>query len=83
MSKQAPNWLEKLEKYMPGPESKYSESPMGFWVGVLHGIIVPLTFIYSFYQARVSLIAKDNIDSGYNFGYLLGIVALLKAIIGN
>ncbi len=79
MSKTAPNWLSNLEKYMPGPGSKYKDQVAGFWIGVLHGIILPLTFIYQFYNSDVELYRKENKDPWYNFAFILGIVFLLRA----
>ncbi len=79
----APNWLKNLEKYMPGPGSKFKETPAGFWVGFLHGFIVPLTFIYSQFNSDVKLVETQNVDKWYNTAYVFGIVVLIRAIIGN
>lgn len=83
MKNEAPKFLLKLEKYMPGPNSKYIEKPVGFWQGLGHGIILPLTFIYSQYQPRVKLYETDNLERGYNWGFVVGIIVLLRALIGN
>lgn len=68
---------------MPGPNSKYIEKPAGFWQGFLHGIILPLTFIYRQYQPRVKLVETEHLERGYNFGFVLGIIGLIVAIGSN
>lgn len=80
MKNEAPRFLQNLEKYMPGPNSKYIKKPMGFWQGFLHGIILPLTFIYKQYQPRVKLYETDNLERGYNLGFVLGIIGLIGAL---
>ena len=79
--KEAPQFLQRLEKYMPGPNSKYKGKPAGFWPGLVHGFILPLTFIYGQFQPRVKLYETDNIGRRYNFGFVVGIIILIKAII--
>lgn len=80
---EAPKFLKRLEKYMPGPNSKYANSPANFWPGFVHGFILPLTFIYSQYNTRIMLYESENIGRKYNFGFVIGIIALLKAIIND
>jgi len=83
MKNEAPKFMQKLEKFMPGPKSKYNDKPAGFWQGLVHGFFLPLTFIYKQYQPRVEIIQKDNLETGYNIGFVLSIIALIKAISGS
>jgi len=42
----------------PGPNSKYKEEgaePAGFWAGLWHGIIAPITFIVSLFNPGVRI----------------------------
>jgi len=80
---EAPKFLQRLEKYMPGPNSKYNKSPAHFFPGFVHGFILPLTFIYSQYKPSIKLYESENIGRKYNFGFVIGIIALLKAIIND
>ena len=65
--------LDKLS--LPGPESKYQAAdgqPAGFWAGVWHGSIIPLTFLISLFNPGVGLYETHNVGKKYNFGYLIG-----------
>jgi hypothetical protein len=45
----------------------------GFWLGLWHGMISPLTFIVSLFSEKVSIYEVHNNGGLYNFGFLLGI----------
>jgi len=49
----------------------------GFWLGLWHGIIVPITFIVSLFSHNVNVYEIHNNGSWYNFGFVLGAGALL------
>ncbi len=44
----------------------------GFWLGVWHGLIAPITFVISIFSAKVSLYEVHNSGGWYNFGFVLG-----------
>lgn len=44
----------------------------GFWLGVWHGLICPITFVISLFDGRVSVYEVYNSGGWYNFGFLLG-----------
>lgn len=44
----------------------------GFWLGVWHGLIAPITFIISVFSSKVSLYEVHNSGGWYNFGFVLG-----------
>ncbi len=44
----------------------------GFWLGVWHGIIAPLTFIISLFTESVTLYEVHNNGAWYDFGFVLG-----------
>ncbi|MBC8215112.1 MAG: hypothetical protein ISS10_00560 [Candidatus Marinimicrobia bacterium] len=79
---EAPKFLRRLEKYMPGPNSKYNKKPADFMPGFIHGLILPLTFIYSQYNPVVKLYETDNVGRRYNVGFVIGLIGLIKAISG-
>lgn len=48
------------------------EPPYGFWSGLIHGIISPLSFIVSLFRENVALYAVNNNGGWYDFGFVLG-----------
>lgn len=57
----------------PGiPASSLPESA-GFWMGLWHGMIFPVTFFVSLFNHDVGVYAVVNNGGWYNFGYFLGI----------
>ena len=44
----------------------------GFWQGLWHGIISPITFIISLFSKTVHIYEVHNSGGWYNFGFLLG-----------
>ena len=59
-----PNTLEKT----PDAEGKTA----GFWLGLWHGLISPITFIISLFSKSVDFYEVHNSGSWYNFGFVLG-----------
>ena len=48
----------------------------GFWLGLWHGIIAPITFIISLFSSNVQVYEVHNDGNWYVFGFLLGLTAL-------
>ncbi len=46
---------------------------VGFWYGIWHGLIAPISFIISLFDDSVAIYAIYNNGGWYNFGYLLGL----------
>ena len=44
----------------------------GFWLGLWHGIIAPITFVISLFTDNVSLYEVHNNGNWYDFGFVLG-----------
>ncbi|NPV83824.1 MAG: hypothetical protein HPY46_09635 [Candidatus Aminicenantes bacterium] len=59
-----PNDLEKT----PGAKGKVA----GFWKGLWHGLISPITFIVSLFSKNVRIYEVHNNGNWYNFGFVLG-----------
>jgi len=59
-----PNSVEKT----PNAEGKTA----GFWLGLWHGLISPITFIVSLFSKSVDFYEVHNTGSWYNFGFVLG-----------
>lgn len=45
----------------------------GFWLGLWHGFIAPITFLVSLFSDTVRLYAVPNVGRWYDFGFMLGI----------
>jgi hypothetical protein len=45
----------------------------GFWLGLWHGIIAPVTFVISLFSRNIHLYEVHNNGGWYNFGFILGL----------
>jgi hypothetical protein len=45
----------------------------GFWLGLWHGIICPVTFLISLFNDHVNVYDVHNNGNWYNFGFVLGV----------
>lgn len=45
----------------------------GFWLGLWHGLIAPITFLVSLFSDTVGIYAVRNSGAWYDFGFLLGL----------
>src|SRR4030042_3809218 len=59
-----PNAAEKT----PDSEGKVA----GFWFGLWHGLVSPVTFVVSLFSKTVRLYEVHNNGGWYNFGFVLG-----------
>ena len=46
---------------------------VGFWYGLLHGMIAPVSFVISLFDTKVAVYAVYNNGAWYNLGFLLGV----------
>jgi len=46
--------------------------PYGFFAGLWHGIISPLSFIGSLFSNKIAMYAVNNSGGWYDFGFVLG-----------
>jgi len=54
---------------LPGSDG----SVAGFWLGLWHGLIVPISFFVSLLNGNVSLYEVHNNGGWYNLGFVLGV----------
>ena len=47
----------------------------GFWWGLVHGFISPVTFVISLFNPDVAVYDICNVGGWYDFGFLLGVGA--------
>jgi hypothetical protein len=45
----------------------------GFWLGLWHGVIAPVTFVISLFNGDVGVYEVRNVGSWYDFGFVLGL----------
>ena len=46
----------------------------GFWSGLWHGVISPVTFIISLFSDNVNVYEVYNSGNWYDFGFILGVI---------
>ncbi len=66
-----------LSSCAPGPNTVEKTADeegkiAGFWRGLWHGLISPITFIISVFTGDVRIYEVHNNGSWYNFGFVLG-----------
>jgi uncharacterized spore protein YtfJ len=49
----------------------------GFWLGLWHGVIAPITFVISLFKDGVNVYEVHNNGNWYNLGFVLGAVFLI------
>jgi len=50
----------------------------GFWSGVWHGMISPITFIISLFSDNVNVYEVFNNGNWYDFGFMMGICIIFS-----
>ena len=58
-----------------GSNSKYQlpdAKAAGFWAGLWHGLICPITFLISLFASGVRVYEVNNRGRWYDFGFLIG-----------
>jgi hypothetical protein len=61
----------------PNPSAGTGEEPAGFWLGLWHGIILPVTFVISLFTDDVSVYEVANNGNWYDFGFVVGVAMSL------
>jgi hypothetical protein len=58
-----------------GPNELTSANPdaAGFWLGLWQGLISPITFVVSLFNANVGIYEVNNNGNWYDFGFMLGV----------
>ncbi len=53
-----------------------ADQAAGFWLGLWHGIIAPITFVISLFNDNVGMYEVHNNGGWYNFGFLFGLASV-------
>ena len=48
------------------------DAPCGFWFGLWHGIIAPISFAGSLFIDGIAMYAVNNNGGWYDFGFVIG-----------
>ena len=59
------------------PPPAWAGDVPGFWMGLVHGFIAPFSLIGHLFDHSIRVYAFPNSGGWYDFGYILGIGALL------
>lgn len=62
----------------PGPNPEVGTAATdgvvaGFWLGLWHGIIAPVTFVISLFTDEITIYEVHNSGNWYDFGFMLGL----------
>lgn len=50
--------------------------PIGFWYGLWHGLILPISFILSLFENDIAIYHVNNNGGWYNLGFVIGVSAI-------
>ncbi|MDP8236432.1 MAG: hypothetical protein P9M08_08610 [Candidatus Erginobacter occultus] len=56
-----------------GPDSRFAACPAGFWPGLWHGLISPVTFVVGLFSRAVRIYETNNTGNWYDFGFMIGV----------
>lgn len=59
----------------PGTERFKGGSPAGFFTGIWHGWIAPISLIVGLFKDGVKIYETNNIGWWYDFGYYIAIIS--------
>jgi hypothetical protein len=62
----------------PNPAVDAGPDPAGFWLGLWHGFIAPVTFFISLFSDNVNIYEVNNSGNWYDFGFVIGAGLLLS-----
>jgi hypothetical protein len=55
----------------------------GFWPGLWHGFIMPVSFIISLFDDSVGIYEIHNNGNWYNFGFVLGASVIFGSVLAS
>src|SRR5215475_4938983 len=66
----------------PNDVAQTSTEAAGFWLGLWHGLISPITFPISLFNVDVGIYEVHNNGNWYDFGFMLGVSAIFSGVFG-
>jgi hypothetical protein len=64
-----------LSSCAPGDGANSADNPAGFFSGVWHGWIAPITLVISLFNKNIGIYEVNNVGFWYNFGYYMAIIS--------
>lgn len=61
-----------------GNEVATARADAGFWLGLWHGVITPVTFVISLFSDDVGIYEVRNRGGWYDFGFVLGLSVIFS-----
>ena len=58
-------------------DTRFDESPAGFFAGLWHGVILVIAFVVSLFSDSVSIYESNNCGHLYDLGFVLGAMGAL------
>ena len=65
-----------------GSVSSGAEEPAGFWLGLWHGVIMPVTWVISLFSDSVNPYEVHNNGNWYDTGFIFGISLVFGGPLG-
>lgn len=65
----------------PRERQQVDESPSGFFMGIWHGWIAPISLIVGLFNSDVRIYDPHNIGWWYDFGYYIAVIAGFGGIV--
>lgn len=59
-----------------GTAATETGDPAGFWLGLWHGFISPVTFVISLFSDNVNIYEVHNSGNWYDFGFMFGMTSI-------
>ena len=59
----------------PGDGANSAENPAGFFSGVWHGWIAPVTLVVSIFNHNIGIYEVHNVGFWYDFGFYMAIIS--------
>ncbi|VAX19929.1 FIG00590341: hypothetical protein, partial [hydrothermal vent metagenome] len=64
-----------LTSCFPGGGSSGPNDPSGFFMGIWHGWIAPISLIFGFFNPSISIYDVNNTGWWYDFGFYMAIIS--------
>lgn len=59
---------------MPGNENYFSKNPAGFFTGIWHGWIAPISLIVGFFDPSIRIYEVNNTGWWYDLGFYIAMI---------
>ena len=60
---------------LPGSGSRTPENPAGFFTGIWHGWVAPLSLIFGLFRPHIRVYEVANTGWWYDFGFYIAIIS--------